>query len=136
MLTGLLVFFEEGTLKIVTASFIAITFMVIYGALKPFYDESDDKLATFAQLMTFLQLFFALLIRTDAMEGAMSENMMGGFMIFFNFAVMIFSAIGEIAAFMAELDDPEILQIVKSQLWMRRKRREFLPIASLPKSRG
>ena len=97
-LTGLLVFIEAGSLlQIVCASFIAMIAMIVYGVFSPFDKQSDDNLFVFAQLMTFLQLYFALIIRTDAMEGAMSENMMGGFMIFFNFAVMVFSAIGEIA---------------------------------------
>jgi hypothetical protein len=104
-LTGLLVFIEAGSLlQIVCASFIAMIAMIVYGVFSPFDKQSDDNLFVFAQLMTFLQLYFALIIRTDAMEGAMSENMMGGFMLFFNFAVMIFSAIGEIAEEVGSLD--------------------------------
>jgi hypothetical protein len=104
-LTGLLVFIEAGSLlQIVCGSFIAMIAMIVYGVFAPFDKQSDDNLFVFAQLMTFLQLYFALLIRTDAMEGAMSENMMGGFMLFFNFAVMIFSAIGEVAEEIGSLD--------------------------------
>ena len=96
MLTGLLVFFEEGTLKIVTASFIAITFMVIYGALKPFYDESDDKLATFAQLMTFLQLFVAILIVTDALS-ALPAASIGALMVVLNALVVVYNIVSVLA---------------------------------------
>ena len=47
---------------LVAAATIAIFFLCVYGGIKPFTDERVDAFATFAQLMTFLQLFIALLL--------------------------------------------------------------------------
>ena len=54
--------------------------------------------------MTFLQLFFALIIRTDAMDGKVSAGFMGVFMVFFNFAVAVFSVFSEFAEDLGGID--------------------------------
>lgn len=63
-LTGMLVFVEPGTTgQVIAASLIALTWLSLYGALKPFSDEDSDLASTVAQYMIFVQLFFAVLIK-------------------------------------------------------------------------
>ena len=51
MLTGMLIFFADGTvLQIIIASLISMGAMILYGVNAPFLDDAADKLATFAQL--------------------------------------------------------------------------------------
>ena len=96
MLTGLLVFLEPGAMQIVFASAIAMGFMVLYGVLRPFYDETDDQLATFAQLMTFLQLFVAILIVTDALT-ALPAAFIGSLMVVLNALVIVYNVVSVLA---------------------------------------
>ena len=63
-------FFQDGdTLQIVTAAIISLIFIVVYGCAEPFLEVSDDRLATFAQLATFVQLFAAILFAEGIYEG-------------------------------------------------------------------
>ena len=56
-LTGLLVFFADGTrLQIIVASLIALASLYMYSKYRPYLDDSVDKLAMMAQLMIFFQV--------------------------------------------------------------------------------
>ena len=46
----------------VVAALISMAALVLYGGVSPFLDDAADRLATFAQLMTFLTLFAAILL--------------------------------------------------------------------------
>ena len=59
---------DGSTLQIVFAACVSMSAMILYGVTSPFVNDDDDKLATFAQLMTFLQLFAAILLATDALN--------------------------------------------------------------------
>ena len=64
--------------------------LILYGALEPFLDDAADKLATFAQLMTFLTLFTAILLTTDALQGAVPSGLLAGVMIVLNVDVVAY----------------------------------------------
>ena len=56
-LTGLLVFFADGTrLQIIVASLIALASLYMYSKYRPYLDDSVDTLASMAQLMIFFQV--------------------------------------------------------------------------------
>ena len=64
-LTGLLVFFGSGIQQIVVASFIALASLYLYSQYRPYKDDALDTLASVAQLMIFIEVFVALLLRAD-----------------------------------------------------------------------
>ena len=56
-LTGLLVFFADGTLlQIIVASLIALASLYLYSKYRPYFDDRVDSLASVAQLMIFFQV--------------------------------------------------------------------------------
>ena len=95
MLTGLLVVIpdEGNSLNIVIAALIAIFYLVVYGGIKPFIDEHVDAFATFAQLMTFLQLFLALLLATGVIEG-WPNSLVNASALGCNLGVIAYAALG------------------------------------------
>ena len=64
-LTGLLVFFGSGIQQIVVASFIALASLYLYSQYRPYENDALDTLASVAQLMIFIEVFVALLLRAD-----------------------------------------------------------------------
>jgi len=66
-LTGLLVFFGSGIQQIVVASFIALASLYLYSQYRPYENDALDTLASVAQLMIFIEVFVALLLRADIM---------------------------------------------------------------------
>ena len=104
MLTGMLIFFADGTvLQIIIASLISMGAMILYGVNAPFLDDAADKLATFAQLMTFLTLFAAILMTTDAVQNAVPDVVLSAIMITLNVAVLVYDNLSNGAS---NLDDP------------------------------
>jgi len=56
-LTGLLVFFGDGTLlQIIVASLIALASLHMYSKYRPYLDEGVDAVASLAQLMIVFQV--------------------------------------------------------------------------------
>ena len=98
---GLLVFFKDGsTLQIVCASMISLFFIVVYGYVAPFFEVSDDRLATFAQLATFVQLFAAILLAEGVMDDVEGgEGAIGIVMVIFNAGVVLFNVISKAGVF-------------------------------------
>ena len=70
LLTGFLGIIGETTHQIIVASLISFTFLIIYGYLEPYSFDTADYLQATAQLVTFLQLYFGLLITTDALPSS------------------------------------------------------------------
>ena len=96
MLTGMLIFFRDGTdVQIVAASLISISFLVVYGAFAPFLDESADKLATFSQLVTFLTLFAAIIVSTGAVQREVPPVVITLIMVFLNISVVLYNVMAE-----------------------------------------
>ena len=103
-LTGMLIFFADGTvLQIIIASLISMSAMILYGVNAPFLDDAADKLATFAQLMTFLTLFAAILMTMEAVQNAVPDVVLSAIMITLNVAVLIYDNLSNGAS---DLDDP------------------------------
>ena len=66
-LTGFLLIFPMGSeLQVVCACIISLVSMQLYVRFSPYMDDAMDKISTVAQLMTFTQLFGALLISVRA----------------------------------------------------------------------
>ena len=81
-LTGLLVFFGEGIRHIVVASFIALASLYLYSQYRPYEDDALDTLASVAQLMIFIEVFVALLLRADiVLAGWLRIEWVSGIMI-------------------------------------------------------
>ena len=93
-LTGLLIFFSDGTvMQIIVASLIAMVALILYDAFEPYLDDSADRLATFAQLMTFLTLFAAILLTTGAIQPFVGETAISYVMVSLNLAVLVYSGV-------------------------------------------
>ena len=67
LLTGFLGVIGQTTHQIIVASLISFVFLIIYGYFEPYSFDTADYLQATAQLVTFLQLYFGLLITTDAL---------------------------------------------------------------------
>ena len=66
-LTGFLLMFPMGSeLQVVCACIISLVSLQLYVRFSPYMDDEMDKVSTVAQLMTFTQLFGALLISVRA----------------------------------------------------------------------
>ena len=93
-LTGLLIFFSDGTvMQIIVASLLAMVALILYDAFEPYLDDSADRLATFAQLMTFLTLFAAILLTTGAIQPYVGEVALSYVMVSLNLAVLLYSGV-------------------------------------------
>ena len=68
MLTGMLIFIADGTnFQIAAGTCCSLLWYTIYNQEAPFMDEEADAIGTVAQMSTFTQLFFALLIGTGVL---------------------------------------------------------------------
>jgi len=95
-LTGLLVFFGDGTKKqIVVACIISLGSLQLYVRCSPYMDDEVDTISTVAQLMTFTQLFGALLMRMDLLLG-LSPTFASGVLIGSALTVPGFSFLGKL----------------------------------------
>ena len=75
-LPGLLVFIadDEPTLQILVASIISLVSLQLYVRFSPFMDDDVDSISTIAQLMTFTQLFLALLMSSGVIQDYAPES--------------------------------------------------------------
>ena len=62
----LLIFAQNAQQQVVIACIISLVSLQLYVRFAPYMDEEVDKISTVAQLMTFTQLFGALLISVRA----------------------------------------------------------------------
>ena len=93
-LTGLLVFTARNLkLRIVIAAAVSMIFLVAYGAVEPFVDPHADQLATYAQLMTWAHLFFALVITTDAGHGFLPDHVLSTVLILLDMSVLLYAPV-------------------------------------------
>ena len=91
-LTGLLVFFGEGSRQIVMASFIALASLFLYSKFRPYQDDARDTLASVAQLMIFIGVFVALLLRAHIVfVDGLSAEWVSGIMTTANLAFLFYS---------------------------------------------
>ena len=74
-LSGGLVFISDGSvLQIFVGSLVALASLCVYAHVRPYEKEAVDSLAVTAQLIIFVQLFVALLIRTEVLQQLFSQN--------------------------------------------------------------
>ena len=107
-------FFKDGTAKqVMVGEFVAIGALVLYGGIGPFLDDSADRLATFAQLSTFMTLHiaFLLLVALDEIESLLPDSLLGSCMVILNISVVVYNAFTSVwEAFMGdeEIELPEM----------------------------
>ena len=88
-LTGGLVFISDGSvLQILTASLIALASLCVYSHTRPYEKEAVDTLAITAQLIIFVQLFAALLIRTEILQMFLSQGAILALLVFVFFFII------------------------------------------------
>ena len=76
--------------------------LILYGGVSPFLDDGADKLATFAQLMTSLTLFCAILLEVGALSEVPGlDAIITNVMVALNVLVFVFNMF-------SELDDDEM----------------------------
>ena len=107
-------FFKDGTAKqVMVGEFVAIGALVLYGGIGPFLDDSADRLATFAQLSTFMTLHiaFLLLVAWDEIVSLLPGSLLGSCMVILNISVVVYNAFTSVwEAFMGdeEFELPEM----------------------------
>jgi hypothetical protein len=88
-LTGGLVLISDGSvLQILTASLIALASLCVYSHTRPYEKEAVDTLAITAQLIIFVQLFAALLIRTEILQMFLSQGAILALLVFVFFFII------------------------------------------------
>ena len=65
---------DEPTLQILVASIISLVSLQLYVRFSPFMDDDVDSISTIAQLMTFTQLFLALLMSSGVIQDYAPES--------------------------------------------------------------
>jgi hypothetical protein len=112
LLTGLPVFFLEGTSsQIVLSMFVCMMSIAVYSQFKPFLDDSDDNLATYAQWALLVTLFAGLLERTQVTtEDSYNEFSFGVILVFVNCLVLVG------AVLMGVMDRQDRIQAARSSL--------------------
>ena len=99
-LTGMLIFISDGTtFQIAAGATVALGCFLVYAQEAPFMDDDADALATVAQMSTFTQLFFALLIATNVLaeaEPPIPDIVVTTLMLIANIVVMVSSFIQQV----------------------------------------
>lgn len=108
-LTGMLLFFQDGSeMQIVIGAVISIVSLILFGAIQPFLDDKADKLATFAQLMTFLTLYAAIIVTTGCVQPAVDDAVITVVMVFFNMSIVIYDVVEQVLDGGEDLSELEV----------------------------
>ena len=88
--------------QIAVGAILALAWCIIYAGLHPFLDPEADHLAIIAQISTFIQLFFALMIVTEVLKaGGVPDAITTACLLMSNAVVTLSTVLGPIAVSLA-----------------------------------